>query len=184
MAEVIIFIIKTLNDINLPSSWLNSASAPALIAQFSISYSASSHYDFFIVVIVFFSLCVTLLDWFNHYGHMCLVFEKMGLSVFDFMVSDLTALFILSFAYCFLLLFFFLWWIYNCNFLLFCLMLFFRRTTTMNPTLWIKSGTFLINLLWLLNVRTYRCSSCFPLNLLFLQIDTCTLYLYEGVFLA
>lgn len=106
MAEVIIFIIKTLNNINLPSSWLNSASAPALIAQFSISYSASSHYDFFIVVIVFFSLCVTLLDWFNHYGHMCLVFEKMGLSVFDFMVSDLTALFILSFAYCFLLFFF------------------------------------------------------------------------------
>lgn len=27
-----------------------------------------------------------LLDWFNHHGHMCLVFEKMGLSVFDFMV--------------------------------------------------------------------------------------------------
>ena len=32
------------------------------------------------------SLCVVLLDWFNHHGHMCLVFEKMGLSVFDFMV--------------------------------------------------------------------------------------------------
>ena len=31
-----------------------------------------------------------LLDWFNHHGHMCLVFEKMGLSVFDFMVSDNT----------------------------------------------------------------------------------------------
>ncbi|KAM7426472.1 Dual specificity protein kinase clk2 [Porites harrisoni] len=34
------------------------------------------------------SLCVTLLDWFNHYGHMCLVFEKMGLSVFDFMKDN------------------------------------------------------------------------------------------------
>ena len=42
---------------------------------------------------------MTLLDWFNHYGHMCLVFEKMGLSVFDFMVSDLIALFILLIAF-------------------------------------------------------------------------------------
>ena len=53
----------------------------------------------------------------------------------------------------------------------------------MNPTLWIKSGTFLINLLWLLNVRTYRYISCFSLNVLFLQLNTCTLSLYEGVFL-
>lgn len=44
---------------------------------------------------------MTLLDWFNHYGHMCLVFEKMGLSVFDFMVSDLIALFILFIAFFF-----------------------------------------------------------------------------------
>lgn len=42
---------------------------------------------------------MTLLDWFNHYGHMCLVFEKMGLSVFDFMVSDLIALSILLIAF-------------------------------------------------------------------------------------
>ncbi|XP_068706963.1 dual specificity protein kinase CLK2-like [Montipora foliosa] len=34
------------------------------------------------------SLCVVLLDWFNHHGHMCLVFEKMGLSVFDFMKDN------------------------------------------------------------------------------------------------
>ena len=53
----------------------------------------------------------------------------------------------------------------------------------MNPTLWIKSGTFLINLLWLLSVRTYRYISCFPLNVLFLQINTCARSLYEGVFL-
>ena len=42
---------------------------------------------------------MTLLDWFNHYGHMCLVFEKMGLSVFDFMVSDLISLFFLFVAF-------------------------------------------------------------------------------------
>lgn len=40
-----------------------------------------------LTVVNIFSLCVVLLDWFNHHGHMCLVFEKMGLSVFDFMVS-------------------------------------------------------------------------------------------------
>lgn len=42
----------------------------------------------FVISTLFFccSLCVVLLDWFNHHGHMCLVFEKMGLSVFDFMV--------------------------------------------------------------------------------------------------
>lgn len=34
------------------------------------------------------SLCIVLLDWFNHHGHMCLVFEKMGLSVFDFMKDN------------------------------------------------------------------------------------------------
>lgn len=39
------------------------------------------------MIVLFFSLCIALLDWFNHHGHMCLVFEKMGLSVFDFMVS-------------------------------------------------------------------------------------------------
>lgn len=34
------------------------------------------------------SLCIVLLDWFNYHGHMCLVFEKMGLSVFDFMKDN------------------------------------------------------------------------------------------------
>ncbi|EDO33758.1 predicted protein [Nematostella vectensis] len=34
------------------------------------------------------SLCIKMLDWFNHHGHMCLVFEKMGLSVFDFMKDN------------------------------------------------------------------------------------------------
>lgn len=165
-----------IGNINLPSSWLNPASVPTWLHSF-LHHTLPHPVMIFYCHHCFFSLCVTLLDWFNHYGHMCLVFEKMGLSVFDFMVSDLIALFILLIA------FFFSQWIYNCNFLLFCLILCFRRTTTMNPTLWIKSGTFLINLLWLLNVRTYRYISCFPLNVLFLQINTCMLSLYEGVFL-
>lgn len=33
-----------------------------------------------------FSLCVKMLDWFNYHGHMCIAFEMLGLSVFDFLV--------------------------------------------------------------------------------------------------
>lgn len=33
------------------------------------------------------SLCVKMLDWFDYYGHMCIAFEMLGLSVFDFLVS-------------------------------------------------------------------------------------------------
>jgi len=33
-------------------------------------------------------LCVRMLDWFNYYGHMCLTFEMLGLSVFDFMKDN------------------------------------------------------------------------------------------------
>ncbi len=32
-------------------------------------------------------LTIQLLDYFDYYGHMCLVFDLLGLSVFDFMVS-------------------------------------------------------------------------------------------------
>ncbi|XP_071653721.1 uncharacterized protein [Temnothorax longispinosus] len=32
-------------------------------------------------------LCVKMLDWFNYHGHMCIAFEMLGLSVFDFLVS-------------------------------------------------------------------------------------------------
>lgn len=28
-----------------------------------------------------------MLDWFNYHGHMCIAFEMLGLSVFDFLVS-------------------------------------------------------------------------------------------------
>ena len=34
-----------------------------------------------------FSLCGRMLNWFNYFGHMCLTFELLGLSVFDFLVS-------------------------------------------------------------------------------------------------
>lgn len=27
-----------------------------------------------------------MLNWFNYFGHMCLTFELLGLSVFDFLV--------------------------------------------------------------------------------------------------
>lgn len=35
-----------------------------------------------------YSLCVRMLDWFDYYGHMCIAFEMLGLSVFDFLVSS------------------------------------------------------------------------------------------------
>lgn len=33
-------------------------------------------------------LCVRMLDWFDYHGHMCLAFEMLGLSVFDFMKDN------------------------------------------------------------------------------------------------
>ena len=32
-------------------------------------------------------LCVQMRDWFDFYGHICLTFDMLGLSVFDFLVS-------------------------------------------------------------------------------------------------
>ncbi|XP_075547101.1 CDC like kinase darkener of apricot isoform X3 [Dermacentor variabilis] len=34
------------------------------------------------------SLCVKMLDWFDYHGHMCLAFEMLGLSVFDFLKDN------------------------------------------------------------------------------------------------
>ncbi|XP_038051681.1 dual specificity protein kinase CLK2-like [Patiria miniata] len=34
------------------------------------------------------SLCVRMLDWFDYHGHMCLAFEVLGLSVFDFLKEN------------------------------------------------------------------------------------------------
>ncbi|XP_015180974.1 PREDICTED: dual specificity protein kinase CLK2 isoform X4 [Polistes dominula] len=33
-------------------------------------------------------LCVKMLDWFNYHGHMCIAFEMLGLSVFDFLKKN------------------------------------------------------------------------------------------------
>ncbi|XP_037276208.1 CDC like kinase darkener of apricot isoform X3 [Rhipicephalus microplus] len=33
-------------------------------------------------------LCVKMLDWFDYHGHMCLAFEMLGLSVFDFLKDN------------------------------------------------------------------------------------------------
>ncbi|ESO00638.1 hypothetical protein HELRODRAFT_101038 [Helobdella robusta] len=33
-------------------------------------------------------LCVRMLDWFDYYGHMCIVFELLGQSVFDFLKKN------------------------------------------------------------------------------------------------
>lgn len=38
-------------------------------------------------VLFYFSLCVKMLDWFEYHGHMCIAFEMLGQSVFDFLVS-------------------------------------------------------------------------------------------------
>ena len=38
-------------------------------------------------LLFFSSLCGKMLSWFNYWGHMCLVFELLGLSVFDFLVK-------------------------------------------------------------------------------------------------
>ncbi|XP_046814817.1 dual specificity protein kinase CLK2 isoform X2 [Vespa crabro] len=34
-------------------------------------------------------LCVKMLDWFNYHGHMCIAFEMLGLSVFDFLKNNM-----------------------------------------------------------------------------------------------
>jgi len=36
-----------------------------------------------------YSLCVRMLGWFNYHGHICISFDILGLSVFDFLVSAL-----------------------------------------------------------------------------------------------
>jgi len=34
------------------------------------------------------NMCVRMLDWFDYHGHMCIAFEVLGLSVFDFMKDN------------------------------------------------------------------------------------------------
>ena len=40
----------------------------------------------FSLCVCLFSLCVRMLDWFDFHGHICLTFDMLGLSVFDFLV--------------------------------------------------------------------------------------------------
>ncbi|KAG5900029.1 hypothetical protein JTB14_009109 [Gonioctena quinquepunctata] len=37
-------------------------------------------------------LCVKMLDWFDYHGHMCIAFEMLGLSVFDFLKDNISTL--------------------------------------------------------------------------------------------
>ncbi|XP_028405018.1 dual specificity protein kinase CLK2-like isoform X2 [Dendronephthya gigantea] len=34
------------------------------------------------------NLCIMLVDWFDYHGHVCLIFERLGLSVFEFMKDN------------------------------------------------------------------------------------------------
>lgn len=47
-----------------------------------------SIYTKFLRIFSTFSLCVKMIDWFDYHGHMCIAFEMLGLSVFDFLVSS------------------------------------------------------------------------------------------------
>lgn len=40
-----------------------------------------------IISLISFSLCIKLQCWFEYHGHICLGFERLGKSVFDFMVA-------------------------------------------------------------------------------------------------
>lgn len=42
----------------------------------------------FINYCCFFSLCVKMLTWFDYHGHVCIAFEMLGLSVFDFLKDN------------------------------------------------------------------------------------------------
>jgi len=48
-----------------------------------------NHYGRLFVVRGWCSLCVRMLDFFDYYGHICISFTMLGLSVFDFLVSTL-----------------------------------------------------------------------------------------------
>ena len=41
------------------------------------------------VCVCVWSLCVQMHDWFDYNGHVCISFDMLGISVFDFLVSKL-----------------------------------------------------------------------------------------------
>ena len=44
-------------------------------------------FDVMWMIVCWLRLCVRMLDWFDYRGHICIAFEMLGLSVFEFMVS-------------------------------------------------------------------------------------------------
>ena len=51
-----------------------------------------------VCLFVYFSLCVLMRDWFDYHGHMCISFDMLGLSVFDFLVSSTSTKLIHNFS--------------------------------------------------------------------------------------
>lgn len=41
-----------------------------------------------VTILVSFSRCVQMLEWFDHHGHVCIVFELLGLSTYDFIKEN------------------------------------------------------------------------------------------------
>lgn len=48
-----------------------------------------SHFPiYFILILLAFSLCVLMSDWFNFHGHMCIAFELLGKNTFEFLKEN------------------------------------------------------------------------------------------------
>lgn len=43
---------------------------------------------FLFLFVFFLSRCVQMLEWFDHHGHVCIVFELLGLSTYDFIKEN------------------------------------------------------------------------------------------------
>lgn len=56
-------------------------------SEYTIKIDVNLHPIMLLLLFACYSLCVKMLDWFDYHGHMCIAFEMLGLSVFDFLVS-------------------------------------------------------------------------------------------------
>lgn len=52
------------------------------ISQHYITYCWNLYFP------AFYSRCVQMLEWFEHHGHVCIVFELLGLSTYDFIKEN------------------------------------------------------------------------------------------------
>lgn len=59
-----------------------------MFKKYKNNFKLMFFYSFFFFYF-FLSLCVKMIDWFDYHGHMCIAFEMLGLSVFDFLVSTM-----------------------------------------------------------------------------------------------